>query len=62
MALPLNLQLAVSAAMAEITRQRGADPSLVVSDPDDDGRVSVEGTLDLAKLAEAILVRQDPAQ
>lgn len=49
----LHVQLALGIAMAEIQRQRGDD--LSVSEADDQGRVSVEGTLDLAAILSAVL-------
>lgn len=56
-----TLQAQITAAHRALLLQTGLDPELVVSDPDADGRVQIEGTVNLLALAQAILAA-DTAQ
>lgn len=51
----ITLQAQITAAHRALLLQTGLDPELVVSDPDTDGRVQIEGTVNLLALAQAIL-------
>lgn len=50
MPIPKHLEPAMAAVLASLERQRGLDPDLLVTEPDADGRVQIEGTVDLAAL------------
>ncbi len=50
MTIPTHLQAAMDRALAALARQQQLDPELVVSQPDADGRVQIEGTVNLATM------------
>lgn len=54
MTIPQHLQPAVDRALVALERMKGLDPDLLVTEPDADGRVQIEGTVDLAALVAAV--------
>lgn len=54
MTIPTHLQPAMGRALDALDRMKGLDPDLLVTEPDGDGRVQIEGTVDLAALLAAV--------
>jgi hypothetical protein len=54
MTIPEHLRPAVARAVEALQRQCQLDGDLLVSEPDADGRVQIEGTVDLAALVAAV--------
>lgn len=48
------LETALQLALAQLAKQAKADPDLVISEPDEQGRVQIEGTVDLCAMLAVI--------